>query len=215
MPKYFQTYACGHSGAYTMSTRVKSKERMAILQKVFGKPCAECAGVSPSLGRENVVSLNQVYGLPALLGTENQIRWAEQIRLILFEQTMSHHDIADRLQMLRHTKMIVYADYWIKNRQLAVNKFLDNTEKLYKSLSIGSERRKKLTQIEREIREALVLEEFTVQATGVSDKYTVQCAGKVFGVYKFREEALQGISLLTKQLPALDLTGGGCCGWGD
>lgn len=75
MGKYNANYSCGHSGEVTLYGKID--ERFAILERMKTELCPEC---SDKLAEAKCIEVEGRYNLPALTGSEKQIKWARRIR---------------------------------------------------------------------------------------------------------------------------------------
>ncbi len=82
MAKYDVTYRCGHSARVELFGA--HKERESKLDWMRGTLCPECYRAQKEAERQQVnaqaATANAAAGLPALVGTEKQVAWAESIR---------------------------------------------------------------------------------------------------------------------------------------
>lgn len=86
MANYSVRHTCGHSTDYTLYGKGTERERK--LAYFAGQPCRDCIR-DEELRRAQTKAEKQA--LPALIGTEKQIAWAERIRyeaLLVIERTI-------------------------------------------------------------------------------------------------------------------------------
>ncbi len=132
MAKYTVTYACGHED--TIQLYGPHKDREWKLAREAEKLCSECYRVKVEEERkkqnEEAAKANQEAGLPALVGTEKQIAWAETIRKEIIEAIetkvfgrMDQEKIKQRPDLYENyrkafemLKKHTDASWWIDNR---------------------------------------------------------------------------------------------------
>lgn len=123
MAKYQITHACGHTVTHNIvGTNVRG-EREQRAEWLAARPCQDCHRKQQ---QERAAEANK--GLPALVGTEKQIAWAEQIRAKAASSLLPIREMIDARRDLEPTQanvIITVIDnalaqtdsrYWIDNR---------------------------------------------------------------------------------------------------
>jgi len=117
--RYTVTHSCGHTATHNLYG--SSREREWRLTRLASEPCLECRNKAAA-------EANRQQGLPALTGTERQIRWAESIRQKLLQDLdkqvqlwLTHGRLseADRAELDAAVKYIreqSSASWWIDRR---------------------------------------------------------------------------------------------------
>lgn len=96
MSKYTITRACGHTESVQIYGKVSERDRLASYEE--RKDCEECYKASQIAKRAEAAQVAadaaKASGLPALIGSEKQVAWAETIRANMIA---GHEDVRAKL----------------------------------------------------------------------------------------------------------------------
>ncbi len=172
MASYNVTYACGHTGTVRIYTKGDDRDRKI---KWYGTiDCPECEAKKQQQAAEAA-------GLPALTGSEKQIRWATEIRnsaVKLTEIDINRIDSDERQKFLDRRDQWLQketsAEYWIDNRDDIGSNITGIVKLVDKSLSDNKSCPNKEDKEQPEISD-----DADLQALTGYDNYSIRLATKI------------------------------------
>lgn len=128
MAKYDIDYACGHEETKQLYGKISARE--SYLTWAESRDCPECWRAKQN---EEAKKVNEEKGLPALVGSEKQVAWAESIRAkampSLDELTEAVAKLDDSSEQVKKAKALLQATisnpqakFWIDNRNQSYNR---------------------------------------------------------------------------------------------
>lgn len=116
MAKYDVTYTCGHKGEITLFGNHRDREWRRGQEEA--KLCPECYKLERERQNAKAAEENVASGLPAMVGTLNQVAWAERIRRdALIKMESMYNELNDDAKGAVNAVMgIESASWWIDTR---------------------------------------------------------------------------------------------------
>lgn len=118
----FYCEECGEIYSRPTYDRLSSRSTKDFWNKIVGEKyglCRECYKKQKAL---DLQKKSEALELPALTGTEKQIKWATEIRILKYDASKSYWEESNdkRLEMLRQLFSIPQAKFWIDNRNFDI-----------------------------------------------------------------------------------------------
>lgn len=203
MPKYMQTHVCGHSGEINIHSKVKSGERIKLLQQMFGQPCSACRVTRKRLSAEEVELMNDAYKLPPLVGTDKQVAWAKSIRLNLYEMLIKEHNVQNCITFYEVCRIMTDSAFWISHRQHNAREFISVARYHIDMSLVNLSAAKRVWQVRAVLRDTLEKGQISIRPLPQGNGFGVYVSELLVGVYDSEEEAYRAQILVNDEIKSL------------
>lgn len=152
MAKYTVTHKCGHEKEHNLIGPRRSREWK--LERLESELCDECEAAERERQNAEAAAANREMGLPELIGTENQVGWAESIRHRFMDELddmmerYKDETVTEEGQVIIDTLMAqTRASWWIDHRHLPLEQLFDQIARDIKKGAIQVARPEDQTQL--------------------------------------------------------------------